>query len=294
MLKLTEDEYKYHINNISNDEVAKVLFDVLTKIHKVIDSIEIDNDDLIYKTGIFKVFFKQYNTVLSLIKGTRYVYLEDSQYLDIKSINILTRSLHETYLLYTFLCFSGTFPEFDKEEEINFKSLSYKYSGECDNAKTFHLIKSIKHDEDNFQGAEKESQARKVELWQLIEKTKIYESLSTSMKAELKRGNWKVCPTKKLSWADLADYSHLSKDFGKFEYHNMSLYAHSTFSSLQLEANHNNDVHGLMFHCYVIVSVFSISTLKVLNKTIFDDNLLSKRELSLILEFQGMSQQKNA
>ena len=288
---LTEEEYKIHINDISNEEVPEVLFSVLSKVHGYLESISLlMNDQQVYKYSMFKVFYKQYNTVLALSKRSEYVFNPQASYMDIKSINILIRSMHEMYLLYTYLCSTGFFIGAGKCEELEFKSLAYQYSGENDNVRTFKLIKEIEHNGVFDESAEANAIERKSVIWSKILENDIYKSLPKKVKLELKKGNWKISSKGTLSWADLAKYSHLSKTYGVFEYHNMSLYAHSTFSSLQLEAGHDEDVDGLLCHCYILASVFSISVLGSFDKTIDRDGLISKRELALVYEFYGMGQ----
>ena len=246
------------------------------------------NSREVLRYNIFKVFFKQYNTILSLSRSNEYLFMPQSSYIDIKSINILIRSMHEMYLVYTYLCSSKSFSNVEEQEEIEFKFLAYQYSGENDNVKNSELLKKIKHDNVYQVEAEIKTIERRDMVWSKILKHKVYDSLSKGAKRNLKKGNWKLNDEGILSWADLVEYTPLNKAFGVFEYHNMSLYAHSTYSSIQLEANHDGDVDGLLCHCYILAVFFSISVLNSFNKNISVDCSISKRELALVYEFYNL------
>ncbi len=289
---LTEAEYKKYINDISNEEVPEILFSVLSKVHGYLESIDPQMDEQqVCKYNMFKVFFKQYNTVLVLSKRSEYLYNSHVGYMDIKSINILIRSMHEMYLLYTYLCSTGFFIGASKSDELDFKFLAYQYSGENDNVRTFKLLRGIKHNAVIDENAEVNAIERKSLIWSNVTSSNIYQSLPKKVKLELKKGNWKISSKGTLSWADLAKFSHLSKRYGVFEYHGLSLYAHSTFSSLQLEAKHDENVDGLLCHCYILASVFSMSVLASFDNAIDKGDLVSKRELALVYEFYGMCRQ---
>jgi hypothetical protein len=287
---LTEEEYKKYIDEIQNDEVPKVLFSVLGKVHNYLESIANSmNEEHVLKHGMFKLFFKQYNTVLSLSKRTSYVYKPDCDYLDIKSINILIRSMHELYLTYQYLSTNGSFGDMDKEGEVKFKYLAYKYSGEVDSKRTFDLYKEQKYKPEDYQLRYDAAIKRKNEVWKEIKATNIYKLLSKEQKNKIKNGQWKIDSSKVLSWSDLLEYTPLSKKYGVVEYHQLSQYAHMTYGSLLLEASHNYDVDGLLYHLYILASLFSISVMDSHGEVIEKENFLAKRELSLVYEFWGLA-----
>jgi len=287
---LTEEEYKKHIDSIKNNEVPEVIFSVLSKVHKYLESIEDSmNEEKILKHGMFKLFFKQYNTVLFLSKGTKYVYKPDHNYLDIKSINILIRSIHELYLTHQYLSTNESFGDIDKNGETEFKHLAYKYSGEIDSKRTFNLYKDYKCKPDGYQQGYDAAIKRKNEIWKEITATTIYKKLPKKQKYKLKSGQWKIDLSKVLSWSDLLKYTPISRKYGIVEYHHLSQYAHMTYGSLVLEANHNYDIDGLLSHLYILASLFSISVVGSHGEVIDKEGFLTKRELSLVFEFLGMA-----
>ncbi len=110
-----------------------------------------------------------------------------------------------------------------------------------------------------------------------------------SIKRAIKRGAWRVSNNKILSWKDLVSLSKLNQNYGVYEYHNMSLYAHSTYSSLELEATHNQEIDGLLCYFYVLASVFSVSVLHSFKIELYDESKFDKREIAIVTEFNHMA-----
>lgn len=284
---VTEEEYKEYINSISNEEVPSVLFKVLSIVHEQFEQ----NKDKMNEVqqlnySMFKLFFKQCNTILSLSKGSKYIYLPECVYIDLKSIYTLTRSAHELYLNYNYLFYNCVFVDFDEQKEQEFKLLSYKLSGEIENTKTVGIIRKMDEQHPLCEESMVGIQSRRSELLDKINNHPIYQALPKLLKDAIKSGVWKVNIDKKLSWTDLLEYTPMSKRYGTFEYHNMSKYAHTAYSSLQLEASNDYDVDGLLCHLYILISLFSISALEISGKSI---DYISKREQSLLLELHGMA-----
>ncbi|MDQ8573707.1 hypothetical protein [Klebsiella aerogenes] len=73
-MQMTQEEYENLINGISNEEVAGVMFDALLKIHLKLEGIveRMSRPDE-WKYGLFKSFFKLYNTTLRLSESSSYV-----------------------------------------------------------------------------------------------------------------------------------------------------------------------------------------------------------------------------
>jgi hypothetical protein len=284
---VTEEEYKEYINSISNEEVPSVLFNVLSIVHKQFEQKKEKMDEVQQLSySMFKLFFKQCNTILSLSKGSKYIYLPNSEYIDLKSIYSLTRTAHELYLNFNYLFYNRVFVDFDETEEQEFKLLSYKLSGEIENKKTVEILKKFDEPHPLCEESMAGIKSRRSELLEKINNHPIYKVLPQPLKKAIKSGVWKVSIEKKLSWSDLLEYTPMSKRYGILEYHNMSKYAHTAYSSLQLEAAHDYDVDGLHCHLYILISLFSISALEISGKSI---DYISKREQSLLLEFHGMA-----
>lgn len=284
---VNEEEYKEYINSISNEEVPEIIFNALSLIHR---HLEENKEEMSEVKGlnysIFKIFFKQYNTILSLSKSTRYIYLPKYNYIDIKSINILIRSAHELYLTYHHLFYSKVFPDFEGILEQEFKIINYKLSGEVANKKSALLIKDFNGSYHLYEKSIVGIESRKKNLLEKINKNDIYKSLPKNIKNLIKSGEWKINKEKKLSWTDLLENTPMSKKYGVFEYHSMSAYAHTTYSSLQLEAEHDHNIDGLLCHLYIVASLFCISALETNGENI---DFVPKREQSLLLEFLGMA-----
>ncbi len=287
---MTSEEHKALSKSISNEEAPEVLFGSLHKIHQYLESIlPRMNGERLDKYNIFKVFYMQYNTVLSLAQKTDYVFMQHINYLDVKSIYVLTRALHELYLQYVYLSFSTVFEGCNPHDELKFKHLAYQYSGQNDFCRTISLAKRLDRHENYDEDIETETIEEKKKLWLEIKNNPVYDTLSREAKDHLKNGKWKISAESVLSWNDLADRSHLSKPYGTFIYHLLSLYAHSTFSSMKLQANHNQDINGLLCHCYVLASVFAVSALDSFDQKFNTTTILNDKEKALIIDFWNLA-----
>ncbi|MCF5850189.1 hypothetical protein [Aeromonas veronii] len=287
---LSEEEYKAHINSIENKEVPEIIFSVLCKVSQFLENRrKLFSESERIRQNLFNSFFKQYNTILALSQKTQYVFNPDISYLDIRSINILIRSAHEIYLVHHYLVSDGMFGSVNSVDERAFKYLIYKLSGELSQIRTLDLYKELKYKPDNTLDLYEAATTNKNEVLQKISSFEIYKNLPKELKKKIKSGEWRVNSERTLSWSDLAELTPMVAQYGKLEYHHLSQYTHMTYASQVLEANHNQDIDGLLCHLYILASLFSFSVISSYNMIITKDDILTKREQSLIIEFLGLA-----
>lgn len=290
----TEEEYIKLIADIPNSEVAEILFSVLFKIHNKLESnlANMSKKELI-QYDMFKLFFKQYNTTLLLSNKVNYIFESQFSYIDLKSIYNLIRSLHELYLTYHYLFSGQHFISIDRNEEHSFKYNLYKLSGLKDSIKSFKYIKKTAL----YNEQHKEKHDKTVEeiknLLNEIKATKIYNELSSEVKAEINGGNWKIDKSKKLSWSDMLNNTHIPKEYGVFEYSILSQYAHTSYHSIMLERTHDYNLDGLLCHFYILTSVFVASLSDTFKLNLDDYTLITKRELALIYDFMNLAKNQS-
>lgn len=243
----TEEEYKKLIAEIPNSEVAEILFTVLSKVHNKLEhNLENMTEKELIQYDMFKLFFKQYNTTLVLSNKIDYIFESQISYIDLKSIYNLIRSLHELYLTYHYLFLGKHFISTDENEEHDFKYSVYKLSGLKDSIKSFKYIK----DTSLYDSQHKEKHDQIIEevksLLNDIKATKIYTELPAIVKKEINRGNWKINKSKKMSWSDMLNNTHILKKYGVLEYSVLSQYAHTSYHSIMLEKTHDYNLDGLL------------------------------------------------
>lgn len=283
-MQMSQEEYENLINSISNEEVAQVMYGVLFKIHMRLEEMvpQMSSADE-WRYNLFKSFFKLYNTTLRLSEGTSYVFRSDISYIDIKAINTQIRACHELYLLFQFLI-ANTISE-GVHEEKEFKYQCYRLSGALDNKRTYEKIKSIPgyqkvYDEQIGHIRSEISECRKY-----ISGSPIYQLLSPAIKDAVRNGTWRIGREKKLSWNDLLQYTPMPREYGVFEYHLLSMYAHTSHTALILEAQHNYDMIGALSHLYKLTALVSLTTLNAFD---LDFDILEKREVALIIDLRNM------
>lgn len=286
-MPLTKNEYIQLINSIDNKDVPEIMFGALEKLHRYLEKdprvkADVDED----KYGIFKIFFKQYNTIYSLSRGTKYFFLPECSYIDIKSIYVLIRSCHELYLTLSFISNSGTFSGATREEEIEFKYKCYEYSGRQDNKRTIDITIKINGQETISPEQVNDVNEKTRVLREQLINSSIYKALSQDSKNAILAGQWRVGQNGRLSWNDLLEGTPMSKNYGVLEYHALSMYAHSSHNSLRLEAQHNYDMAGALCHLYVLSALFIKSIVEIFA---IDMDVLSKKEQALIIEFIQMA-----
>ncbi|MCG3704330.1 hypothetical protein L5F68_08285 [Aliarcobacter butzleri] len=297
MIELTESEYREYTKDIENEEVEEILFSILEKINIKLCFIENyinDDEELeILKINFFKIFFKQFNTIIILLSKTKYKYNLKFEYTDIKSIYILIRSVHELYLTFQYI-FNSKYFNVSKEEETNFKYLLYKYCGEKDNIKAFHNKKNITGLNDEQEQALVKYEKASEKMFSLISSNKIYHTLSKTIKKKIQNGiSWKINKEKELTWTELLENTYMSTEYGKGYYAVLCQYSHTTYNSITLELNHNYDKLGVLYHLSLITSLIVKEYINISFDgnivKITEDDIISKRELSLIVEFITMS-----
>lgn len=283
-MQMTQEEYESLTNSISNEEVAEVMYGALFKIHMKLE--EISKKMTIaeeWRYGLFKSFFKLYNTTLRLSEGTSYVFRPDINYKDIKAINIQIRACHELYLLFQYIITNtignGT------HDEKDFKYECYRLSGALDNKRTYEKIKGIPGYKDLYDKEIGHVLTEISESRALISKSPIYNLLKPDIKTAVRNGTWRVDAGNKLSWNDLLQYTPMPREYGTFEYHVLSMYAHSSLAALKLEAQHDYNMIGALSHLYKLSALICITTLNAFG---LDFSPLEKREVALIVDLRNM------
>jgi len=281
-MALTVEEFKRYTNEIQNDEVPSIMFSMLSKVHGHLEKAMSTMSEIEHSHyGMFKIFFKQYNTILVLTRGVNYLYSPEYSYVDIKSVYVLIRSCHELYLTFNYLVTQGILAENDLRE-IDFKFKCYSLSGMFDNERTFELTKNFEGQKRLYLQEIAGLREKKKNLLSEIEAHPIYAVLSDESKRLVGSGRWRVGINGALSWNDLLQYTPLAKNYGQLEYHLMSMYAHSSHNSLLLEAQHDYNAEGILFHLYILSSLFMAAILRAHG---LDFGFFPKREEALITEF---------
>ncbi|EMA8136138.1 TPA: hypothetical protein ACJCGJ_000974 [Klebsiella pneumoniae] len=283
-MKMTQEEYEKLTNSISNEEVAGVMFDSLLKIHmKLEGTVEKMTSPEEWKYGLFKSFFKLYNTTLRLSESSSYVFRPDVTYTDIKAINIQIRSCHELYLLFQYIT-TNTISD-GKHDEIQFKYECYRLSGALDSKRTYEKIKMAPDYIDLYKKEIGPVLSEISESRKFIRNSPVYNLLKNEIKTSVCNGYWRISAEKKLSWNDLLEYTPMPREYGSFEYHVLSMYAHSSLTALKLEANHDYDMIGTLSHLYKLSALMCLTTLNAFN---IDLSILTDREIALIIDLRSM------
>lgn len=283
-MQMTQEEYENLTNSISNEEVAGVMFDSLLKIHmKLEDIVERMKSPDEWKYGLFKSFFKLYNTTLRLSESSSYVFRPEVTYTDIKAINIQIRSCHELYLLLQYIT-TNTISD-GKYDEIQFKYECYRLSGALDSKRTYEKIKMAPGYIDLYKKEIGQVLSEISESREFIRNSPVYKILKNEIKKSVCNGNWRISSEKKLSWNDLLEYTPMPREYGSFEYHLLSMYAHTSLTALKLEAQHDYNMIGALSHLYKLSALICLTTLKAFN---IDISLLTKREIALIIDLRSM------
>ncbi|MCS0590695.1 DUF5677 domain-containing protein [Massilia norwichensis] len=281
-MPLTIEEFTRYTNEIQNHEVPSIMFSMLSKVHGHLEKAMSKMSEIeVSHYGMFKVFFKQYNTILSITRGLNYLYSPEYSYIDIKSTYVLIRSCHELYLTFNYLVTHGVLTENDAGE-IEFKFKCYSLSGIFDNERTFELTKNFEGQKSIYLQEIAQVREKKRNLLSEIEASPIYATLSDESKRLIGNGRWRVGVNGELSWNDLLQFTPLAKKYGQLEYHLLSMYAHSSHNSLLLEAQHDYNIEGILFHLYILSALFMEAILRAHG---LDFGFFPKREEALITEF---------
>ncbi|MCO5364569.1 hypothetical protein [Pseudomonas alliivorans] len=280
---MTEDEYLRIVNNISNEEVAKIMFEALSTLHMHLEwqhQAMSEADKWIY--CLFKAFFKMYNTTYHLSNGIPYFFSPEINYIDVRSINIQIRSCHEIYLTYNYITKSKF--AIGGQEEREFKYTAYELAGNLDNKRTYERIRQFKGYKDLYDQQIGTINEKILECRKTLTKSPIYRLLSTEIKNAVRNGQWKITTQKKLSWADLLDCTPIPRAYGEFEYNNLCLYTHASHASLALEAHHDLNMISALAHLYKLAALMCDTTVYAFNL----DDVLDLRTRALINDLAVM------
>ncbi|HRO19002.1 MULTISPECIES: DUF5677 domain-containing protein [Alcaligenes] len=278
---MSNEEYVTLVNSISNEQVPEVMFATILKIHLELEgTIESMTEAEVWRYGLFKSFFKIYNTILRLSEGTSYVFNPKISYIDIKSINTQIRACHELYLLFQYIT-TNTIGD-GKLDEKEFKYECYRLAGAIDSKRTYEKIKNFVGYQEQCDIEIEKLRNEISECRQIISGSEIYNLLSSNTKNAVRNGHWRVDVEKRLSWNDLLAYTPMSRVYGTLEYHVLSMYAHTSHASLELEANHDYDMISALAHLYKLTALMSFSTLNAFGLNY--NSFLEKREVALIYD----------
>ena len=283
-MQMTQEEYEHLTNSISNEEVAEVMFEALMKIHmKLEEAVVTMTAAEEWRYGLFKSFFKLYNTILRLSEGTSYVFRPKKSYIDIKSINTQIRACHELYLLFQYIT-TNTISEGTLDEK-EFKYECYRLAGALDSKRTYEKIKNIAGFREQYEREIGHVRDEVSGCRRIITQSAIYNLLSAEIKDAVRNGHWRVSAEKKLSWNDLLAYTAMSREYGTLEYHVLSMYAHTSHASLKLEAQHDYNMIGALSHLYKLTALMCLAALSAFG---LDLSPLEKREVALIIDLRNM------
>jgi hypothetical protein len=279
---VTEEEYIEIINSIKNEEVAGIMFEALLTLH---DQLELrqhtmtEEDSWIY--CLFKAFFKMYNTIYHLSNEIPYFFKDHIKYIDIRSINIQIRSCHEIYLIYNYI--TATIIADGSVEERKLKYSAYRLAGALDNKRIYNRIKNFDGYRERYENEVLRIDREIRECRQLISKNPVYKMLSGNIKNAVQNGQWKITKSTKLGWNDLLDGTPMPRAYGEFQYNTLSLYAHSSHASLELEAQHDYDMICALAYLYKLTALMCMTTV-----TAFKLTELDKRTRALINDLAVM------
>jgi len=283
-MQMTQEEYESLTNSIGNEEVAEVMFDSLLKIHMDLESkIDKMREPEEWKYNLFKSFFKTYNTTLLLAEGSNYIFRSNVKYIDIKAINVQIRSCHELYLLLQYIT-TNTISD-GRYDEIDFKYECYRLSGALDSKRIYEKISKAPDYIELYEREIGKVLSDISESRDFIRKSPIYNLLNSSVKKSVCNGVWRISSDKNLSWNDLLDYTPMSREYGSFEYHHLSMFAHASITSLKLEAQHKYNKTFTLSHLYKLSALMCLTTLSAFD---MDFDILTKREVALIIDLRNM------
>ncbi|MGN8032332.1 hypothetical protein ACTJKS_22390 [Pseudomonas sp. 22189] len=279
-MEMSEDEYIELINKIGNEEVAEIMYGVLFKVHMSLEGISNEMSDASeWRYGLFKSFYKLYNTTLRLSEGTSYVFAPQYTYTDIKAINTQIRVCHELYLIFQYIT-TRTIGD-GSQDEKDFKYACYRLSGALDNKRTLDKLKDVPSYKELYEREIVYVRKEISECREMISQSPTYQLLTQDIKNSVKSGYWRVSSNSKLSWNDLLAHTPISKEFGTYQYHTLSMYAHTSHAALQSEAQHDGEMNNSLAYMYTLAALMSCSTLAAFG---FDFSPLEKREVALIFD----------
>jgi hypothetical protein len=290
MQKTSQAIFNQLKDEISNDEVPVLLASALSAIDRHIDTLGDEVPGFIINLcNLARLFTMQFNTIRTLAGHLGYVERPRRTYLDIKSINVLIRSAHESLLTFGYLSSWFVFNEDLRHDEARFKYLCYRHGGTVDQKKNLDFRKHHLTS-DFFKEQQAEAQAQREAAFAELSTHPIYASLPDEMKAFIGKGAWRVGPKRILSWNDLSAYAELPKEWAVAQYHNLSIYAHAGHHASRYVSAGKPDTHGMLMHLYIIAAYFAA----LFQTRVTRDALrFSDREAVIISEMIGMSRSQN-
>jgi hypothetical protein len=281
--------------DIQNQEVPRLLQAALfkqlrfvTRCEEKIRLLDSKNDGaIIMRINLYKAFFKQFNTILVMAKGTSYIVDQKTKYLDITSIFTLIRACHERYLTFWHLgtplgCWPVT-----PDQELHFRWLCFRLSGIVEEQQTFRLLGRLR-DVSSVSKELREQEGARRQIFREIKVHPIFSFLDAHTKSQIEKyGSWRIGHQGVMSWTDLARFSPLHSTMGQYEYFIMGLYAHPTFRGIALDGTHNgNNINNDLAYLYSIAAMFICDADDVFPGS--DENLTVK-ELAIILELRDIA-----
>jgi len=288
MRTLTPDIYKTQKSQIRDGELPHLFHSMLKKQAAVIfERQRMFDDALSAKADLFNLFFRQYNTILVLEQKVAHIDSPGARYIDITSVNVLIRSCHERFLAFWYLAEGRLFPDATPEEEAKFKWLCYYHGGLVD-AERNNLLRARLVDVTAQAGAMAGNATRKRDVLKEIKNSQVFKQLEPKTQEAIERyGAWRIGNRKLLSWNGLARLSPIKGAIAEFEYHRMSLYAHTGFAGLEEDKRNNGSPDGLLAYLYVLAACLIFSLDSVLPDS---DIHFTSRELACAQEFREIAQ----
>lgn len=279
--------YEAQKAKIRNDEVSNLFHSMLKKQAAVIFEHRRTFDDaLSAKADLFNLFFRQYNTVIVLSQKVAHIGSPDARYVDATSISILVRSCHERFLAFWYLAEGRLFPEATLEEEAKFKWLCYYHGGLVD-AERSNRLRARLVDTTAQVDVVTNITRRKVDAFKEIKNSQIFAKLEPKAQEAIERyGAWRIENRKSLSWSQLARLAPIKGAIAEFEYHRMSLYAHTGLAGLEEDKRSGGTQDELLAYLYVLAACMMFSLDTILPDS---DIRFSQRELACVHEFREIA-----
>lgn len=257
MRDLPQDRYDALKAEIKNHDVPKLIVSALVKQLGFVIPLEGGMDGaLLQRVNIFKLFIKQYNTVLRLAQGVSYVTSPDISYLDVTSIFTLIRSCHERYLSFWFLSTPVDLWGGAPEQELHFRWLCFRHGGYVDELKTFGMTGRLQ-DISQLEEYIRKVRLAKSDILGEIRTHPIFSKLGAEAKAAIEYdGAWKIGRNGPLSWSELAKLSPLNSGLAQREYFTMCLYTHTGYRGIELDGGFRGSINDGLVYLYTVASMF--------------------------------------
>jgi len=268
-----------------NRENYVILLDLLAKANDSVEGLSIsditERERLLDAHRLANKFIGHALTVLCLLDETSVQVLPSHQpfkpiYVVSASIDVLTRSTMEAFLIFHYVFYAPT-----TREEKNYRYWSYKAAGLAER-QNFPTI---------TEEGRKKLDKEKIELDALQNKLKsnaIFQTLTDKQKGQIfeGKGRWKWKPDGKgkVSWREIAIHAGFSNMLASHMYSHLSGYAHSSHTSvLQVsQALENKDVDMLV--------KTSMDTINILMANMIHEYCVLFPDAKVVLEQSGASE----